>query len=933
MRLAEREKELQELGRRYRDCLRDKSSVVLISGAVGSGKTALLQSFSEWAISSGAVVLSATAFRDEEALPLGILGQLFGNRDLDRALAEPAQQLLDECLLIPMLTEHQLESAAQATVRVFEGLRRLLVDFSKGAPVVLGVDDVENADSLSLQCLQYFARRTITSRILIVLSECTPAWATHSRLHTDLLRQPNCHYLVLAPLSEAGVATVLAEHLDAESAPRLAPACYLASGGNPLFVQGLIEDWRMSGSTSSAQVPFGSAFRSAILDCLQRCEPMALRVARALAVIGHATSPACLAEMLGFTAASTGHSVASLDAAGLLDAGWFRHEAAAAAVLGGIPPDEQAALHGRAADVLHRHDEPIAILAAHLISADSVEPSWAVPVLQDAAEQALARNQVGLAIRCLQRAHQASTSEEQRAVVKAALTRVEWRADPANAARHLPELIHAVRDGRLAGRPATALVSYLLWHGQTTEAAEVLAALHPAEEDLPDGWEQQRPEVHIARLWTAYSYPELARRIPGAASLTLRPVASLIRPPHRAEAELLECALAGQADGDAVTLAEQILQGSRLDDETFAPILAALVALIGSEQLPNASLWCSQMLEDAKARDIPLWQAALAAVRAIIDFRQGNLAAAERNAHASLTMFTPRSWGVAIGAPLVGLLLSTSAAGKHADTAQYLRIPVPETMFQTPLGPLYLEARGRFFLLTGRVQAALADFQSCQQLLTGWGIDQPGFIPWRTGSAQVWLSMGENSQAQDLAQEQLSLLHAGQRRTRGISLRILALASGPSRRLALLREAVGVLRESGDRLELAHVLADLSRAYRALGEHRRTQVVAHQARDLADQCGAEPLKHALDQDPDSGALAGPGDPAQLSTLSHAEWRVASLAAEGYSNQQISHRLNVTVSNVEQHLTRVFRKLGVTSRDDLPPDVLPDLTRPEGPSSE
>jgi DNA-binding CsgD family transcriptional regulator len=923
MGLVEREKEVEEFNELYCECLEGNGSIALISGVAGSGKTALLQTFSEWAANAGAIVLSATAFRAEEALPLGILGQLFGNRDLHPSIVVAARQILDDCVFIPTLTEQQLESAAHAMVRAFERLRRLLVDFADDTPVVIGVDGVENADSPSLQCLQYFARRTKNARILVVVSECAPAWPTNSRLDADLVRQPNCHRFQLAPLSESGVATMLAESIGAVPAQRLAHACYTASGGNPLLVQGLIDDWRMSAGNSPTQAPVGTAFRAAMLSCLYRCEPMALSVARALAVIGHATSPACLSEMLGFSVASTGHSVASLDAAGLLDAGWFRHEAAAAAVLTAIPPEERAALHSRAADVLHRHDEPVAILAAHLFAADRVEPAWAVPVLQDAAEQALARHQVGLAIRCLLRAHQACTSEQQRAVIKSALTRIEWRADPASAARHLPELVNAVRAGRLAGGPAAAVVSYLLWHGQTSEAAEVLAVLQAGAENPPGKWGKHPAEVYIAWLWTAYSYPELAQRIAGAGAAPQRAVASQISPPHRAEAEMLECALTGRADGDAVLLAERILQGSRLDDATFAPILAALVALISSEQLPKASLWCSRLLEDAKAQDIPLWQAALASVCALIDFRQGNLIAAERNARASFTMFTPRSWGVVIGAPLAGLLLSTSAAGKHADAAQYLRIPVPETMFQTPLGPLYLEARGRYFLLTGSLQAALGDFRSCQDLLTGWGMDQPGFVPWRTDAAQVWLSMGENSQAKDLAQEQLSLLHAGQHRTRGISLRILARASAPSDRPALLREAVQALRKSGDRLELAYGLADLSRVYHAIGEHRRTQVVAHQARDLADQCGAEPLKQALERDPDAAELAGPADPQRLSTLSEAERRVASLAAEGYSNQQISRRLKVTVSNVEQHLTRVFRKLGITSRGDLPPEVLPD----------
>jgi DNA-binding CsgD family transcriptional regulator len=48
-----------------------------------------------------------------------------------------------------------------------------------------------------------------------------------------------------------------------------------------------------------------------------------------------------------------------------------------------------------------------------------------------------------------------------------------------------------------------------------------------------------------------------------------------------------------------------------------------------------------------------------------------------------------------------------------------------------------------------------------------------------------------------------------------------------------------------------------------------------------------------------------------SALSQAERRVVELVARGCTNQEIAKRLYITVSTVEQHLTRVYRKLNVT----------------------
>lgn len=64
--------------------------------------------------------------------------------------------------------------------------------------------------------------------------------------------------------------------------------------------------------------------------------------------------------------------------------------------------------------------------------------------------------------------------------------------------------------------------------------------------------------------------------------------------------------------------------------------------------------------------------------------------------------------------------------------------------------------------------------------------------------------------------------------------------------------------------------------------------------------------------------AGPAhEPDRHAPLTPAELRVAALAARGYVNREIAEQLFITPSTVEQHLTRVFRKLGITGRDSLP----------------
>jgi DNA-binding NarL/FixJ family response regulator len=60
-------------------------------------------------------------------------------------------------------------------------------------------------------------------------------------------------------------------------------------------------------------------------------------------------------------------------------------------------------------------------------------------------------------------------------------------------------------------------------------------------------------------------------------------------------------------------------------------------------------------------------------------------------------------------------------------------------------------------------------------------------------------------------------------------------------------------------------------------------------------------------------------------LSPAERRVATLASDGYSNRAIASKLLITESTVEQHLTKVYRKLNVKHREDLPASFPPAMT--------
>ncbi|MEU6153600.1 LuxR family transcriptional regulator [Actinosynnema sp. NPDC047251] len=421
--------------------------------------------------------------------------------------------------------------------------------------------------------------------------------------------------------------------------------------------------------------------------------------------------------------------------------------------------------------------------------------------------------------------------------------------------------------------------SRLFWRG---EVAAGLAALdqQPGSARMADWLSFWFPALRDR--WAALDVP----RDPGTAPDGLRVLADLLR---------------RQTPGDAVEQAEQVLRDCAITPSSLESLTGALAGLVYADRADRAARWSVPLVEQTTTRCRPVWQAVFAAIRAETALRLGDAEEAERCGRAAFTHFSVEQWGVAVGMPLATLVRAKLALGKVEDAARYLAVPVPDAVFDCVAALPYLEARGQDRLAAKRPEAALADFRRCGELAVRWEVDLPGLVPWRLGVAEAHVQLGRTSAARAVVDEQLLRLHPGPSRTRGLCLRLRAAAADHRDRPRLLEEAVDVLRQAGDRLALAAATAELGDAYRAVADTGRA-VVADRAARLLDRA---PVESGVD---------GPDDVAGLSAAEH---KVAGLAARGLSNRQIAAKLYVTVSTVEQHLTRIYRKLGVGRRSELP----------------
>lgn len=131
----------------------------------------------------------------------------------------------------------------------------------------------------------------------------------------------------------------------------------------------------------------------------------------------------------------------------------------------------------------------------------------------------------------------------------------------------------------------------------------------------------------------------------------------------------------------------------------------------------------------------------------------------------------------------------------------------------------------------------------------------------------------------------------------------------------LLRRAQAVAEE--DPVGLGEVAEDLAR----MGLHGRAASSLAAARALLERAGrAEAARKAhlrqLTLLADHGATPWPPTD-QPALLSPRELEVARLAAARLRSKEIADRCGLSVRTVDNHLARVYRKLGVTGRDDLP----------------
>jgi len=312
-----------------------QGQLVLLTGGVGSGKTAALRNFVEYATSLGVLALAATASGDEWDLPFGVAEQLFNHPDIPHQIAARIDAQAQD-LQSPVPPVARLSDLASS--RPLHELCTSLRDLVRQQPVVIAIDDAQLTDEASLILILAIQRCLASHRLLIVLAGQHWSGLAQPTFLSEAVRLPH-ERLFLAPMSPQAIETMLAPSPTSLDHAHRAALVHRRTGGSPMLVRALIEDdeWDeevLGGGGAESPAVMGPIFQEAVVSCLRRSGPEASDVARGIGLLGPDATLASLSRLLNMPEPNVGRQLRVLDRAGLVVGYAFRHPSVAAVVLG-----------------------------------------------------------------------------------------------------------------------------------------------------------------------------------------------------------------------------------------------------------------------------------------------------------------------------------------------------------------------------------------------------------------------------------------------------------------------------------------------------------------------------------------------------------------------------------------------------------------------
>ncbi|MEU5732710.1 MULTISPECIES: AAA family ATPase [Streptomyces] len=925
--LLEREDELAQVAEALRAAAAGDSSLVLLTGPMGIGRTALLQQLPMLADGAEIRVLRANAAPVEQDFTLGVVRQLFDSL-LTGAPGELHEFRLGEegDLYRTVFSDDVTPRDDGGTLTMPEEalycLRSALAAVSADSPLLILVDDLQWADAPSLRWLAFLVKRLHGLRAVVVCG----LRDGYRRPGDPLLREvvdAARRVLRPAPLSLGATKEVIHEQFGVPGDEEFARACHETSAGNPLFLKSVLADLAAGGLRPTAgQVEAVRSLRPALLrERLAgslRVQPRPARdLAAAIAVLGGQAEPDLLARLAGLDPIGFLATLRDLHEVGLLAAEQeprFLHRVVQDAVESSMTVAERERLHDAAAALLYHNGRPAELVAAQLMAVTNSGHPWAVEVLRAAADTALRRGAPRTAARYLRRALlDGSLAGEGRARLLIDLATAERGFDPAACERHISQAIPLLTTPRLRAAAALRISPTIVGLGPPS----AIDLLHQVAEDLGPATSLEGTARDVAlRLEARLRHAghedpaELAAAVERLSALGEEP-ALITAAERELTAVLLNSAVltARWSAAEVSRLANRILEREpATSEQVHTPLPLVVIGLVAADSVRGISSWLA-MEQQTRRQGGTVADALVNVQQAMVLSARGRVSQAREYAERAVRLAEVH-WQEA---GVVSTLALTRVALDLQDPVLIERIldgPGRRRSSSLALTATLQFAKAAQDAGNGRWTSALETLLACGRQLEASGWRNPVLFAWRPWAAELHRRVGDPGAAGALAEEELLRAKEwGAPVALGRALRVKARLIGGDQGVRLLRESVDVLRASADGLELARTLLLLGRQLRSGGE---AAAVLQEAGALAAACGVPWLVERIRAADGSGASAAPPEAA----LTRTERTVVSLVGRGLTNQEAAAELGVTSRAVEKHLTSSYRKLGVSGRREL-----------------
>ncbi|WP_328680853.1 AAA family ATPase [Streptomyces sp. NBC_00322] len=705
------------------------SDIVVISGPVGSGRSAVLERAVDRARASRLAVGVARCSPRESQLPYGAITQLLGT------LCRPSRI-------------GALASGIGPTSRPTDTVARMcdtLLALSGGRPVLLAVDDLHLADPHSLRRLVDLIHRARQGAVLAVVTSPVPVRQVLEAAGAQPAGPCPVRTLRLAPLT-ATEARGLVESRVGHPVERSVLTVADVAGWSPAVLHAVADRITALGrplDTDAVPQLIAAArttWSSRALTAVHGLPKNVVALLRATAVCGHQAEPARLASLAGLDATAFTDAVDALRSCGLLadtDTPRLRHPWFADEVVAGMTGPERDRLHRRAASLHGQEGAGVGTVAELLGDVTALVRLWtasdiaAAPPLRHAADLATATLRHSLS-------EPVTETERARRLIRLAAAEAVTAPQASDGRLRQVMLRHL---GRETWPHVLSAADLLLSRGDAETARWVIADVHQrALTKIPDD------ELHPLR-----ALGRLAHKEKGGLPLVAPPPVHSDRLGHPAQSAVHAWTLATRGDDRARALD---LAHAALAAPASVPFMcrtAAARAMLCADDVPTALDRLDAVAADAR-RDNALAAAAQALLcRAEADVRLGRGEEALRHLTAATRALPPASWHSLLAPRLAAAeILALIRCGRVEEARRASERAPSRSEGHSVTTAFLLYARAELALIDGDAARALLLLEECGRVLRAKRWRNPMLIPWRGVAAVAHHLLGAPGTADGL---------------------------------------------------------------------------------------------------------------------------------------------------------------------------------------